>query len=235
MRRLAERAARRYVAGSSLDDALRVAAGRRVTIGYWDDGGEDPQAVAAEYAEAAAAVKGHDAYVSAKAPAIRYDPELLASVGAPVHLDALGPGTVERTWRLAESVPVRSVTLPARWRRSLADVDRVSELGVRVRVVKGQFASGDDVDPRAGFLALVDRLAERGVPTAVATHDAALAAEALRRAHEPELEQLYGLRPVPGDARLYVPYGRAYLPYAVRQLRRRPRVAWWLLRDLLRP
>jgi len=234
VRRLAERAARRYVAGSSLEDALAAARGPS-TIGYWDDGHEDPEAVAAEYARAVDAVAGSDAYVSVKAPAIGFDEALLASLAAPVHLDALGPDTVERTWRLAEAVPVRGGTLPARWRRSLADAERVAALGVRVRVVKGQFPSSDDVDARAGFLAVVGRLAELGVPTSVATHDAALAAEALRRAHDPELEQLYGLRPVPGPARLYVPYGRAYLPYALRQLRRRPRIAWWLLRDLVHP
>jgi proline dehydrogenase len=229
MRRLAARAARRYVAGSTATDALAAARGRPATIGYWDSGRETPEDVARQYAAAAEACEGVDAYVSVKAPAVAFDADLLPPTP---HLDAMGPDTVERTWQLAETVPVLGVTLPGRWRRSVTDADRVAELGVRVRVVKGQFPSDDDVDPRAGFLAVVERLAERGVRIAVATHDRALADEALRRAPDAEVEQLYGLRPLGLPARVYVPYGTAYLPYAVKQLRRNPRIAWWLLRDL---
>jgi proline dehydrogenase len=80
----------------------------------------------------------------------------------------------------------------------------------------------------------------------VASHDVPLAAEAvsrLRRAGTPcELELLYGMpltrslrwadtSGVP--VRIYVPYGRGYLPYAVSQLRRNPRLLWGLLRDLV--
>ena len=31
--------------------------------------------------------------------------------------------------------------------------------------------------------------------------------------------------------RVYVPYGAAYMPYALSQIRRQPRVLWWLVRD----
>lgn len=234
MNRLAARAARRYIAGEAVADAIAAARGRPCTIGYWDSRGEDPDDVAARYREAVAGSEGLDAYVSVKAPAIGFDAGRLRSLGASVHLDAMGPDTVDRTWALAEQVGVRGVTLPGRWRRSPADADRVAQLGVRVRVVKGQFASGDDVDPRAGFLAVVRRLAELGVPIAVATHDPELAAESFRLAPDAELEQLYGLPPVRDGARVYVPYGTAYVPYAVRQVRSNPRIAWWLLRDLVR-
>ena len=33
--------------------------------------------------------------------------------------------------------------------------------------------------------------------------------------------------------RMYVPYGKAYMPYAPSQLRRNPKVVWWYLRDTL--
>ena len=34
--------------------------------------------------------------------------------------------------------------------------------------------------------------------------------------------------------RVYLPYGEAYLPYCLSQLKRNPRMAWWLLRDAVR-
>jgi proline dehydrogenase len=235
VRRLIRRAARRYIAGTTLAEAVAAAGSRPVTLGYWDSGKEKPADVAREYAHALAATQGLDAYVSVKATALEFDPALLESLGAPVHLDSLGIDTVDATFSLAERVPVLGVTLPGRWRRSVDDAARAAEWGVRARVVKGQFASGDDVNPSSGFLAVLERLATLGVERiAVATHDATLATEALRRVPHAELEQLYGIRPVAPTHRVYVPYGTAYLPYALRYLRRKPSAAWWLVRDLLR-
>mgnify|MGYP006268091069 CR=1 FL=1 len=67
----------------------------------------------------------------------------------------------------------------------------------------------------------------------------------LRRAGTPcELELLFGLpmrrslawaAEAGGRVRIYVPYGRGYLPHAVSQLRRNPRFAWWIVKDLLTP
>jgi hypothetical protein len=34
--------------------------------------------------------------------------------------------------------------------------------------------------------------------------------------------------------RNYLPYGYAWLPYALRQARRDPRILWWVLRDASR-
>jgi proline dehydrogenase len=80
----------------------------------------------------------------------------------------------------------------------------------------------------------------------VASHDGALAGEALRRLQSAgtrcDLELLYGLpmraslrvaRRLGVPVRVYIPYGAAYLPYAVSRLRKSPRIAWWLLRDLV--
>ena len=57
-----------------------------------------------------------------------------------------------------------------------------------------------------------------------------------------ELELLYGL-PVRGvlpiakeagvPVRVYLPYGHAWLPYVINRLRKEPRIALWLLRDLM--
>ncbi|MGZ4290718.1 MAG: hypothetical protein ACXVQZ_08900, partial [Gaiellaceae bacterium] len=81
-----------------------------------------------------------------------------------------------------------------------------------------------------------------GAPLALATHDVSLADEALRRAvgSPTELELLYGL-PLDGPAavaaahgapvRIYLPFGRGYVPYALSRVRRRPVILWWLARD----
>jgi proline dehydrogenase len=117
-----------------------------------------------------------------------------------------------------------------------------------VRVVKGQWEDPDNpkLDMRRGFLEVIDELAGKAVHVAVATHDPPLAREAVRRLKKAgtscELELIYGL---PMNAvmqvatehqlpvRLYVPYGKSYMPYALSHLRKNPRVVWWFVRDTL--
>lgn len=240
-------AASRYVAGTTAEHARAVAArlaprGYGCTICYWDSGREPPERVAAEYALAAQAARALDGYVSVKATALGFSWDLVAPLaqdGARLHFDAMAPDTVDETKALVERLPgVHGTTLPGRWRRSDDDAEWAVERGLAVRVVKGMWEGPDDRDPRAGFLSVVDRLAGRAAFVAVATHDRRLAAEALSRlrarATPCELEQLYGLPCAPAPARIYLPYGTAWLPYALAHLRRRPRAAWWLVRDLVR-
>lgn len=264
---VAKFAARAYVAGPALGDAMRAA--RRVsarrfasTVGFWDRGDEPPGEVLGHYLAAIDAIAGEgiDCYLSIKAPALGLSPRLLAETlqaaeraGVVVHLDSLAPETVGPTlaWLAELGADHREVgfTLPGRWRRSLDDVERVASLAGRVRVVKGQFADDEraEMDPRDGVLAIVDRLAGRARHVAVATHDPSLAERALgtlRAAATPcELELLFGLplfEPMRVAAklgvstRLYVPYGDAWLPYALSQARANPRVLWWAARDLTR-
>ena len=110
------------------------------------------------------------------------------------------------------------------------------------------FVLGDSrrLGVRDRFLAVVRRLAGRAGRVLVATHDAALARpalECLRAAGtDCELELLFGLpdRTLLGVARaagvpvrVYVPYGRAWLPYSLSQVRQHPRILWWTMRDWL--
>ncbi len=160
--------------------------------------------------------------------------------------------SAERTLALiAESAPrddQLGITLPARWRRSPGDAAAAVELGLGVRVVKGRWPDlgAPDRDLRAGFLALVERLAGRARRVAVATHDESLARQALgllRAAGTPcELELLFGLPAAPAaraadelsaPVRIYVPYGHATLPYRVPDARGDARILGWLARDLL--
>ena len=114
-------------------------------------------------------------------------------------------------------------------------------------MVKGQWAGEPDLPLHSGFLAVVDRLAGRVPAVGVATHDWRLASEAitrLRNAGTPcELELLYGLplvraaavaRRLETPVRIYVPYGRGWLPYALSRAFSSPRTVARLARDLVR-
>jgi proline dehydrogenase len=203
---------------------------------------------------------GSDCYLSVKAPGLKFDIELVKKVfdearrlNAIVHFDAMAPDTVDRTFELiGEARQIYSklgCTLPGRWRRSLPDADRAIELGLRVRVVKGEWAGpgNDETDPREGFLRVIDRLAGRAVHVAVATHNPLMARHSLRSLKNSgtpcELELLYGLPQQPlleiardfgVRARMYVPYGHAGLPYRLKEALRKPRIIGWFLHDLMR-
>jgi proline dehydrogenase len=202
---------------------------------------------------------GLDAYLSVKAPALGFSPDRVAKLlertrpaGVRVHFDSLSAESAERTFALVgdarEHHDGLGITLPGRWRRSLDDADAAVELGFEVRVVKGQWPDlqAPEHDPRAGFLAIVERLAGRARRVAVATHDEGLARQALGRLQAAgttcELELLFGLPAAQaaraGDelsvpVRIYVPYGHSSLPYRVLDVRRDARVLGWLSRDLL--
>ena len=255
-----------YVAGPELQNAIAAIdkfsiQGATSTIGYWDSGEEAPRAVADIYLAALKAIeqKGSNTYLSIKAPALGLSSSLVAEVAARsraanigIHFDALGHDTVDRTFELIGEATQCSArvgcTLPGRWHRSTADVERIVDLGVRVRVVKGQWADPDDpnIDLRTGYLATIDRLAGRATHVTVATHDPLLAAESFRRLQAAgtscELELLFGLpmngvRKVAAQAgvkvRVYIPYGESYLPYALSQVRKKPQILWWVMRDTL--
>jgi proline dehydrogenase len=263
---LVKRAARAYVAGPDLSDALRVSEhlasrGFSTTLGFRNREQARPQQTATAYCAAleALARSAFDCYLSVKAPALAFASELFARVSQQaqqhsvrIHVDALSLEAADPTFKLLEAVrtshTLLGCTLPARWRRSLTDVDWAIQHGAAVRVVKGQWADAETwpVDLCAAFLALVDRLAGRACSVAVATHDPPLAREALlrlRAAGTPcALELLLGLparslirvaRELEIPVRFYVPYGEAWPPYQLSQVRQNPRIYWWFCRDLL--
>jgi proline dehydrogenase len=107
----------------------------------------------------------------------------------------------------------------------------LSDAGVHVRLVKGAYvessgAHGYGEATDVAFLRLGFRLAERGGPWSMSTHDARLR-EALLLAHGPApVEQLLGVRAetlnelrargIP--TRVYVPYGADWFRFWLRRL-----------------
>ena len=157
-----------------------------------------------------------------------------------MHFDSTGLDEADSSWQLLQALarPSLGCTLPSRWGRSLADAKRAVDLGLRVRIVKGQWPDPDYKarDERERFLDIVDAVAE-AAHVGIATHDRALAAAAIRRLGRVEHERLLGLpwRGADlGPTRIYVPFGHAYLPYAIARAREHPRLALWVARDVIR-
>lgn len=255
------RAARRYMAGPELTDALRReeelrGRGLKTVVGYWNANGEDPDAVGRAYGAALDALAGRPGVQFAcKPPAMTLDPGRIEDLaqhgrraGVSLHFDSVGPEVATPVLDAAVAAGA-GATLPGRWSRSPADAGRLAQTELPVRVIKGQWPDPEatDLDPREGFLAVVDRLAGRAAPVGVATHDGPLAAEALRRLRNSgtpcELQLLLGLPAEPSlgaarsagvEVRVYVSYGTPYLPYALRSAAQHPWVALRLVLDLMR-
>lgn len=232
--------------------------GWRSTICPWDGPNDTLEFVAASYRKALEAIRKEklDCYLSIKPSSLRYDFDLLKELlelasehNTRVHFDALGPETASASFALLERAAAiyknLGCTLPSRWRRSSADAERAAQLKVAVRMVKGQWPdpAQPEIDSKAHYLDLIDVLAGRVPHVAVASHDVGLATDSLvklKNSGTPcEMEQLFGLpvrvgdvaKPLGISVRVYVPYGYAYLPYALSEIKKRPVILSWMLRD----
>ncbi len=287
---LIRRVARNYIAGDTLQDAVRVkealaTSGVAATIGFWDGESDNPRSVANQYLaglEAIAASRPTEVaihepsaernplpavcgsrrdYLSIKLPALNYQYDLLREVaqkavdlGVRIHFDGMEPESVGRTKAAIEDLKTElpglavSCTLPGRWLGSVDDAAWAARWQLPVRVVKGEWPDpqAPDRDLRSGYLEVIDALAGKAPWVSVASHDPPLAREAILRLQEAgtpcDQELLYGLptrtqvrqaRELGVDVRVYVPYGEAYMPYALSKVRRKPQILWWLARDLV--
>jgi proline dehydrogenase len=263
---IAKHAGRAYIAGPELDDAMSTCRslfgiGIGGAICFWNIESDSPEHIVDAYTSALAVIANEkmDCYLSIKLPPMNYDMALLNEVleqaghkNTLVHFDSLEHETADRTFSMiaqaARSYPHLGCTLPGRWVRSVADAEIAVDLRLHVRVVKGQWPDPQhrEINPRDGYLSVIDRLAGRAHFVAVATHDPELgriALNRLRHAGTPcSLELLYGLPMKPAlkvaseldvPVRVYVPFGQGWLPYSLTQARCNPRVFWWVLRDLI--
>lgn len=260
---LVQRAASSYVAGPSVQDALKVASriqsrGLQFTIGYWDGPDDSPIRILEEYIAAIRAISEKPgAYLSIKVPSIQFNAELLKDVieearrhRVRIHFDShsLEEATATRALceKFIDSGAELSYTLPGRWFRSIPDAQWLIDCQLPVRVVKGQWpdANHSEGDLREGYLAVIDALAGKARHVEVASHDPMLVKESMRRLRAAgtscQMELLFGLpmrqslalaEELKSPVRIYVPYGKAYLPYALSKVKNNPRIAWWMLRD----
>ncbi len=237
-----------------------AARGWSCVLGPWVPPDSTPRENFSTYCSAIDAIIARrlDAYVSIKLSTIDFDGALFSGLlargrdaGVRVHCDSIGPDTADRTMatveRAAATHPNLGSTVPAGWRRSTLDAMRLAAMGVAVRIVKGQWADpeGPIGDTGRAFIGLAKSLAGKGTTVAVATHDRRVARESLSvlgaSATACEMEQISGLpQNCAGIAsgfgvpfRVYIPYGYPYLPYNIWQVRTRPTVALWALRDFI--
>lgn len=146
------------------------------------------------------------------------------------------------------------VVLQSYLHRTDGDLKRMTELGVRVRLVKGAYrepgsvAYQEKADVHAAYVRQAHVLLDHGVYPAFATHDEELLAEIRSYAAERsipsdryEFQMLFGIRrdlqaSFVADGyrvRIYVPFGKEWFPYFMRRLGERPANAMFVLRALL--
>lgn len=136
--------------------------------------------------------------------------------------------------------------------RSDADIDWAIERAIRIRLVKGAYAEpasvawqGREEIDRA-YIRQMERLLDRGVYPAIATHDTAIIRAARGYAERMgiggdrfEFQMLYGVRRDLQQLlvregcrmRVYVPFGAEWYPYFTRRIAERPANALFVLRQ----
>ena len=280
-RAIVGRVAARYVAGASLDDALRVVRelnqlGAMATLDLLgEEVSERDKALAAvdEYLRVFAAIQEQklDSNVSIKLTMLglkldeafcRDNVDRIAAAarerGNFVRIDMEDHTCTDATLRIYRELQARhgnlGVVLQAYMRRTLRDIAELPEQGANVRLCKGIYVEPRRVawkgydTVRHNYVQALDKMIERGVYPAIATHDEYLSAaatalvdkHALRR-EQYEFQMLLGvdheLRDILIAAghrlRVYVPYGVDWYPYSIRRLRENPEVARHVLRALI--
>jgi proline dehydrogenase len=147
------------------------------------------------------------------------------------------------------------IVLQSRLRRTMDDVDALTEQPASFRLCKGIYLEPRDIaytDPeliRLNFVLALERMFERGAYVGIATHDERLVWESLRllrkfglRRDQYEFQMLLGvdeqLRRIILKAghrlRVYVPYGEQWHAYSVRRLRENPQIVGYAMKAILK-
>jgi proline dehydrogenase len=272
----------RFVAGDRLEDALAAATqlagqGLAVTLDRLGENVVTPaeaRRAVESYAETlrAMAASRLDPNISVKltmlgldiADDVAYDHmlrllETARSVEGFVRIDMEGSAYTERTLAIAEALHARfpglvGTVIQAYLHRSDRDLERLIDLQMRVRLVKGAYAEPGSLAMQSpseindAFVRLMERLLEEGRYPAIATHDPALVRAtrgfALRLGIDPsrwEFQMLYGVRRDEQRAlaregygmRIYLPFGSDWYPYFARRIAERPANMLFVLRQLI--
>ena len=182
-----------------------------------------------------------------------------AEIGTFVRIDmeasAYTARTVEIVERVLHDFPNTGTVLQSYLHRTDDDVERMIELGARVRLVKGAYLEPDQVAHTLKakvdeqFIRQGKRLLEAGTYPALATHDERAIEEFNAFAQSNGIEKgrfeyqmLYGIRRDLQDSlrregynvRVYVPFGDAWYPYFTRRLAERPANALFIVKSLFK-
>jgi proline dehydrogenase len=176
-----------------------------------------------------------------------------------VRIDMEGSAVVDATLRVFERIRARHAAvgpvLQAYLKRTPADLERVMQLGARIRLCKGAYNESPEnayaAMPviRSAYLRMAETLLSRGPYPGIATHDtriiaavkAYVAARGIPR-DAFEFQLLYGIRPhVQRElvaegfrVRVYVPYGTHWAGYFYRRIMERRENAFFVLGSLLK-
>lgn len=176
-----------------------------------------------------------------------------------VRIDMEGSDYVDRTLAVFEEVRERfdnvGTVIQSYLYRSERDVRRLTEIGARIRLVKGAYLEPETVayprkvDVDASYVRLMRMLLDAGHYPAIATHDPAMI-DATRRyaaarnidSSDFEFQMLYGIRRDLQETlvasgyrmRIYVPYGTQWYPYFMRRLAERPANVMFVLGNIAR-
>jgi proline dehydrogenase len=176
-----------------------------------------------------------------------------------IRFDMEGSDLTERTMKLGLELQKThknlGVVLQAYLRRTDQDVQSVIEQGVSTRLCKGAYKEPDAIayqsmdEIRENFLKQAFRLLKEGNLPAIATHDEVLIEKIIEFIEREKIsadsfyfELLYGVRRDIQKAlldkgyqvRLYVPYGKAWLPYTLRRLAERKENIIFVLKNIVR-
>ena len=163
--------------------------------------------------------------------------------------------TIEFFRRLREEFPGHvGVVLQSYLRRTLDDIDSLSDGLLHFRLCKGIYneprrvAFKDMAIINRSFVCCLDKMFEKGAYVGIATHDEKLVFESLQlirkyglKREDYEFQMLLGVDPELRDLlvsqghrlRIYVPFGKSWLPYSKRRLKENPSIARHALRQLL--
>ena len=277
--------ARRFVAGESLDDAIAACselarAGCRVTLNHLGENVTSPDEARTSrdsYIRTLERLESArlDGNISIKLTqlGLDLDRELClsltqdiaaraASLHGTIEIDMEGSTYTEATLQIYETVQRQygnvAIAIQAYLRRSLGDLDRLSPLNPKVRLVKGAYresatlAFQKKAEVDANYCRLLDRAfadnASGRISPAIASHDPAILAYSKAKIAEHhvsqehyEFQMLLGIRRDLQEEllqqghplRIYVPWGTAWCPYFMRRLAERPANIRFVLQSLL--
>ncbi len=274
--------ARRFIAGETIDEAVAAVAdlpGKRLllTLDYLGESVASAEAAAAAAADYVGIIdkivaSGIERNISLKLTQLGLDVDRATAIdnmrrilepadahGFFVRIDMENSPYTDATLSILETLRQQEhlaigTVIQTCLKRSEADIRRLNELGVRVRLVKGAYREPATVayqkksDVDAAFAALMQLLMDEGTYPAIATHDPVMIETAKAYAKSKgyandrfEFQMLYGIRRDLQTAlvaqgyrvRVFVPFGKQWYPYFMRRLGERPANVAFVLKGVL--